>query len=261
MKNTIIKAIVALLFLGAFVGGFVLWHKWEMNSAQSELTAQINKENQVKKELEEVISKLKTENVELTDNNNSLSGKISVLTSKIDDLLTKDVVVFDAGKVKDEIRNIGELASIEYYYQNVGVLDANKQFSFWNHNIPFSGKKAVIKMDGMIKAGIDMSTVKVEYDESASKIIVSHSPAIILSNELDEDTFQSIVEDESIINQLTSEDHNELRRQIKEVAVENAEKSKVLVLAEERARQLIQNVLEAIPNVKENCKIEFKKVS
>ena len=72
----------------------------------------------------------------------------------------------------------------------------------------------------------------------------------------------TVVEDEqSIVNKLTQEDHNNLRKQIKEKALENAKKSNVLEVADERAQLLIKDMIESFPNVKGNYTVRFVVVS
>ena len=83
----------------------------------------------------------------------------------------------------------------------------------------------------------------------------------ILSNELFEKSFKIYEEKDSVWNPITLTESNELRIQIKEKAEQNAIDNQILDQADERARQLIQSVIEAGPNIKGNYKIKFQALS
>ena len=70
-----------------------------------------------------------------------------------------------------------------------------------------------------------------------------------------------VTDEQSIFNKLTQEDHNNLRKQIKEKALDNVEKSNALSLADERAKLLIKDLIESIPNVKGNYEVKFENAS
>ena len=269
-----IKRIAALtvlvLILAAAAAGY-LWHREQMKTLRTELTTEYEKE----KRLEDRIAAIRAESDSLEKQNQSQSSQIQSqsqtieeleqkakeLTEKIDELLTEEVAVFDAGAVMEEIRNISELATVEYRYTNVGTLDSSKTFSFIDWKVPFSDKVAIVTMDGVIKAGTDLSQAKVTCNEKKKVITVTLPEAKILSNELFEQSFKVYEEKDSVWNPITLDESNELRVQIKEKAKQNAIDNKVLDEAGSRAQQLIQKLIEALPDVKGRYKIEFKKAA
>ena len=259
--------VVAVLILAGVIGAYG-WHRKQMKSLRTELTTEYEKE----KRLEERIEKIRAESASLEQLNHSQSDQIQSqsltieeleqkadeLAKKLDDLLTKEVAVFDAGAVLEEVRNISELATVEYRYTNVVTLDSSKTFSFIDWKVPFSDKVAIVTMDGVIKAGTDLSQVKINCNENKKLITVSLPKSKILSNELFEQSFKVYEEKDSVWNPITLDESNELRVQIKDKARLNAIANNVLNEATDRAKQLIQKLIEAAPDVKGHYKIEFR---
>ena len=254
VKIILITAVTLIFILAVAVVVFVSWHNAKMTALSEEL---ISAQEQEQK-LEGIIAEIKGDNTALNDKNKSLLEEVDELKTKIQDLLTEDEIVFDAGAVMEEIQNISELATIEYRYTNVGTLDASKKFSFVDWKVPFSDKTAIVTMDGIIKAGIDLSQVQIACSEAQKIITVSMPASTILSNELKEDSFMVYEEKDSAWNPITLDDSNELRKQIKEKAEQNAIDNQILTQADERAAQLIQSIIESSPNVKGNYKITWK---
>lgn len=250
MKTKLIIAAVSVAAVACIIGGIAIGikHKNEMTALQTQLELQHDSELK----LQEVISDLKSENLSLTNEKESLADQIAELT-------TEEVIVFNAGVVMDEIKNISELASVEYRYTNVGTLDSARVFTFMKEwKVPFSKKAAIVTMDGVIKAGIDLSQVKIESNENKKTITVKMPESRILSNELDEKSFKVYQEDESVWNQITLTDSKELRDQIKKQAEQNAVENKILEQASDKAEQLVRSIIEATPGIKETYQISFE---
>ena len=250
MKTKLIIAAVSVAAVACIIGGIAIGikHKNEMTALQTQLELQHDSELK----LQEVISDLKSENLSLTNEKESLADQIAELT-------TEEVIVFNAGVVMDEIKNISELASVEYRYTNVGTLDSARVFTFKKEwKVPFSKKAAIVTMDGVIKAGIDLSQVKIESNENKKTITVTMPESRILSNELDEKSFKVYQEDESVWNQITLTDSKELRDQIKKQAEQNAVENKILEQASDKAEQLVRSIIEATPGIKETYQISFE---
>lgn len=250
MKTKLIIAAVSAAAVACIIGGIAIGikHKNEMTALQTQLELQHDSELK----LQEVISDLKSENLSLTNEKESLADQIAELT-------TEEVIIFNAGVVMDEIKNISELASVEYRYTNVGTLDSARVFTFMKEwKVPFSKKAAIVTMDGVIKAGIDLSQVKIESNENKKTITVTMPESRILSNELDEQSFKVYQEDESVWNQITLTDSKELRDQIKKQAEQNAVENKILEQASDKAEQLVRSIIEATPGIKETYQISFE---
>ena len=256
--NKILAAVCAavLVFAVLFISVSV-WHKKQVRMLED----QIAQNEIMTKRVEEAKKKLQEEYDIAIEEKSGLEQSLHDAMEKIDSMIAEKKVVLDAQEIESQISEISELATIEYRYTNVGVLDEKKQFSFWNQKIPFTGKCAVIVMDGTIKAGIDFPKVKVSTNNVKKTVTVAVPASTVLSNELDEGSMTVVTDEQSIFNKLTQEDHNNLRKQIKEKAQDNVEKSNALSLADERAQLLIKDLIESIPNVKGNYEVKFENAS
>lgn len=267
LKQQLMIAGAALVLFGGTVGGVCIWHNHEMRELRNELEGQNRPNPEVDTQTKDALERLAEENDSLRKAVDKAMEEKSELSKIADDLkqelekVTNPVVEVDAEQVEAEIRSISELATIEYKYTNVGVFSGEIDFDFdWlnGKKIPFTGKEAVISMDGTIKAGIDFSKVKVVCDDAKKTVTVKLPPSQYLSNELDESSLKTIIDEQSVFNKLKQEDHNHLRKQIKETAVEYADKNNILGQADERAKTMIKDILEAIPNLKGNYEIVFE---
>ncbi len=272
VKKKLVIACAALLLFAVAAGGVFIWHNHAMKALRDDYEHQQAAKNaELDAKTQEALERLADENESLRDAVNKATEEKSELKKLADDLktevekLTNPVVHVDAEQVEAEIRSISELATIEYKYTNVGVFSGEIDFDFdfdWvkGKKIPFTGKEAVISMDGTIKAGIDFTKVRVRCDDASKTVTVSLPASQYLSNELDEDSLKTIIDEQSVFNKLKQEDHNHLRKQIKDTAIEYADKNKILEQADERARILIKDIIEAIPNLKGNYEIKFETI-
>ena len=257
MKKILAAVCAAVLVFAVLFISVSVWHKKQVRMLED----QIAQNEIMTKRVEEAKKKLQEEYDIAIEEKSGLEQSLHDAMEKIDSMIAEKKVVLDAQEIESQISEISELATIEYRYTNVGVLDEKKQFSFWNQKIPFTGKCAVIVMDGTIKAGIDFSKVKVSTNNVKKTVTVAVPASTVLSNELDEGSMTVVTDEQSIFNKLTQEDHNNLRKQIKEKALDNVEKSNALSLADERAQLLIKDLIESIPNVKGNYEVKFETAS
>lgn len=257
MKKILAAVCAAVLVFAVLFISVSVWHKKQVQMLED----QIAQNEIMTKRVEEAKKKLQEEYDIAIEEKSGLEQSLHDAMEKIDSMIAEKKVVLDAQEIESQISEISELATIEYRYTNVGVLDEKKQFSFWNQKIPFTGKCAVIVMDGTIKAGIDFSKVKVSTNNVKKTVTVAVPASTVLSNELDEGSMTVVTDEQSIFNKLTQEDHNNLRKQIKEKALDNVEKSNALSLADERAQLLIKDLIESIPNVKGNYEVKFENAS
>ncbi len=141
--------------------------------------------------------------------------------------------------VKEKLSEIGELATMEYYYTNVGKFENSLQFRDWT--IPLTGKSFMVSYDGCIKAGIDMS--KVTVDVTDNTINISMPKAQILSHEIYEDSFQVFDETNNLFNPIKVEDYNSFSADQKAVNEQNAFAKGLLEQAQESAQDSIRNLI------------------
>lgn len=189
-----IAVIAAAVLLAAGIITVYVLHRAQMNALRNDLTLEYEKERRMEERIEAIRQERDSLNGEnqaqsntikdQSDKIDELEQKAKEMADKIDELLTEEVTVFDAGAVMEEIQNISELSTVEYRYTNVGTLDASKKFSFIDWKVPFSDKTVIVTMDGKIKAGTDLSQVKITGNEWKKEITVSMPKASILSQQI-----------------------------------------------------------------------------
>lgn len=247
MTKVIKKTLIIALVFAIAAAGFYWWHTSEMTSLSRQLLDEQARRELINQRIQDIQEKLVS----------SESEKESLL-ERIDALLTEEVVAFDSDAILEEIREIGELATMEYRFTNVGTLDAVDKFSFVDWTVPFSRKTAVVTMDGVIKVGIDVSNVSITVDEDSKTIYVQLPEARILSTELFEDSMVAYIEEESLFSNITLEDSSDLRDEIKAKAERNALESGLLTQAHDQAGVIIRCLIEAVPSVKDTYSIVIR---
>lgn len=244
----VLGIILAVVLLAAGVGGGLhLYYTKQVDAVRQQLTEEQEQEDLLQQKLQEMGVELDT-----------TKGEKDSLLQRIDEMLTEDVVVFNAAAVKEEIQEIGELATVEYLYTDVGTFDASKTLFKTDWKLPLTQKSALITMDGVIKAGIDVEAVNITCDEAARTITVDIPEAKILSNELDENSLQVYNEKNGLFNEVTLEDGGSLRSEIKEKAQAKALENGILQQAEENAKYVIQSIIESTPSIKETYTITYQ---
>lgn len=249
MKTILKTMAMILLFLVVLVllgcGGY-----WYYTKTLGDLKTQIISEQEQKALLEQRVSDIKGELEKAEQENQTLADKIN-------SMMVEDVYFFDAAAIMEEIKEIGELATVEYRYTNVGTLDASKKLFKTSVNIPGTKKTVVMTMDGIIKVGVDVDGISISSDEASKTIKITLPKARLLSNELDENSIQIYDETDGMFNPITLEDSSTLRNEIKMKSEQNAQVNGVFEQAEENAKIILRCILEAIPGLKDTYKIQF----
>lgn len=240
------KLLTIIIIIAIIFAGFFIYH----NVSMENLKTQIISEQEQKKTLDERINEIKQKLSLKEEENSSLSEQVKSLTVEND-------TVFDSDEISSKIQEIGELAAMEYCYTNVGTVDDTLQIKNTNINIPLTKKTVVVTMDGIMKIGIDVKDIKVKCDKKYKTITITLPKAKILSNELDENSLRIYDETNGLFNPVTIEDSSKIRNEIKAKSAENAEKNGVFDIALNNAKKMIQCIVESVPGVKGNYKINF----
>ena len=143
--------------------------------------------------------------------------------------------------LRENLADIGEMATQEYYFTEIGTYDSSKKIK--NFEVPFTTTRFVYSYDGMIKAGIDFASVEVEKNDLTKIITVKVPKSRILSSEIDENSFQIYAEEQSIFNQLSISNFNDTTAQMKANAEEKAIKKGLLDNADANAKLIINNFI------------------
>lgn len=154
-----------------------------------------------------------------------------------------------------EIRDIGELATVEYLFTDAAKFSDSKQFNNWD--IPFTEKSFILKWDGVIKAGILVEDVQIEVSESEKKLLVTLPQAQILSYSVDSDSVEVLDEKNNILNEITVSDKVKFDADTEAAMRQRAIDNGILEKARENAESIIEKILTANPAVRGSYEITF----
>ena len=102
--------------------------------------------------------------------------------------------------IEEAIAPASDLVILSYKYKDAAtVADVKKFFGF---EIPATKSKAVFTYTGAIKVGFDIAKVNIAIDDDSKTITLSLPPFGIISNEIDLDSFEFVLEDSSPFNPL-----------------------------------------------------------
>lgn len=176
-----------------------------------------------------------------------LNAEIIELKKELDKAREINVAV-----IESQVNSIGELASAEYKYTNASLFENSKKaFKF---DIPITKKTFILKYNGVIKAGFDITDPNIKID--GDTIIVMLPPPKILSHEIDFKNAEVLNEKNGLFNSISVTDVNEFYAQSKDAmdtyAIENDLKDAAL----SNAKVLIENLLNANPAIRDNYKVK-----
>ncbi len=120
----------------------------------------------------------------------------------ISSLTTKNNLEKKSDFVSEKLISISELATSRYDYSN--ILSIKNSLSFKDITIPFTEKSFVIKYNGYIAAGLDLSTATFSIDKNILTITIP--PCSILTHNVNEDEVFIFDEQTSIFNKLSMDD-------------------------------------------------------
>lgn len=152
----------------------------------------------------------------------------------------------DIAVIEKKVNSIAELSTIEYYYTTLAKYENYKDFYGWK--IPLTTTKFFITYDGVIKAGIDLSKVKVSI--VGKTVLIEIPKATVLSHEVKYDTMQIVDETYSIFNRITITDYNNFMLNEAKTMVTKAANDGLFQKAQQNAIRIIQDLIE--PLIPEN---------
>jgi hypothetical protein len=152
--------------------------------------------------------------------------------------------------IQSEITKISELATATYTYTNADKYQLNPKKVF-GIDLPFTDSSFVVKYDGKIKAGVDMSKVKVS--TRGTKVIIKMPDAEILSNEINNIDY---LDDSDIFRRISHGDAADFIESQQKVMAKKAEEAGLLKEADKNAKTYLKGlVYKMLP---EDYTVEFK---
>jgi len=237
-----VAAIVASIAVIAIVVSTVLF----VNSFHENrrLKDELERQRQLAEDLEEHANKQKSE--------------LDKLQEKVDELLNIQEAepVITTAQIEEQLASVRELVTQKYIYTNADRGEYNKTW-LWGWDMPFSDKSLLIRYDGTIKAGIDLSAVQVDVDEEKRKVTVILPGSTITDNNVPQDTVQVYETKDGLFNKVTIDDSNALISEGKKTMEAKAVERGLLTEADAEAKALIKAFLSLIPGM-ENYTLEVK---
>lgn len=164
------------------------------------------------------------------------------------DRLSEPVAVYEKATkeislslIESEIKNIGELATVEYLYTDAGKFEDPKEL--FGMNIPFTTKSFIAKWDGIIKAGIEIDKITVDINHTNKEITIFMPNAAILSHEIDNNSIETLDEKNGLFNPLKVEDIREFDSISKDAMENRAIENGILDKAYENAENIIETLV------------------
>lgn len=147
----------------------------------------------------------------------------------------------DLAEILSEIRDIGELATVEYFYTDASEYQAPAEFFGEKIPLDITTKSFIAKWDGTIKAGIDVAKVTVEENKANKTITVSLPPVQILSHVTD--NYETLFEKDGLFNEIRVDDVREFDETCKKTMEEKAIDRGLLENAEANAKVIIEKLV------------------
>ena len=157
--------------------------------------------------------------------------------------------------IDSEIKDIGELATVEYLFTDAAKFSDSKQIKDWN--IPFTEKSFVLKWNGVIKAGVKLDEVIIEVNEVAKTIIITVPSAEILSYEIDNESVEVLDEKDNIFNNITVSDKIKFDETTEEAMKKRAIENGLLLQAQKNAEDTLAVLIKTNPTVGNTYELTF----
>ena len=140
-----------------------------------------------------------------------------------------------------QLQTVQELVSVEYHYTNMGKFE--NQVDFYGWKVPFTTKSFIVSYDGVIKAGVDLSTARVQVDEATQTITITLPEGQILSHEIPEESIEVFDETHNLFNPITIEDYSGFQADQQGVMEEKALQAGLLTQAQDQAEAAVTGLL------------------
>ena len=149
----------------------------------------------------------------------------------------------DMTVVKQTLEASSDLVTQKYVYTDAIYDEDCLHFIV---DLPFTTKKVGFTYKGVISAGYDLSKTGIRVNEKDKQLILTLPELKIVAHEIDEDSYQYTVQEESIFNSYTPEDMTDLQKRLKKRMVKSAEQDEEFkASAEENARTVLTNFLQS----------------
>ena len=144
--------------------------------------------------------------------------------------------------IEGKLADASDLVTVEYRYTNAASQESSLKIKGWT--IPLTTKRFVVRYDGVIKAGIDISKVEISVVDMLIGVKIPKSA--IISHEIDQSSLEVLDETKNIFNPIQVEDYNSFQAEQKKLCERNALSKGLLEEADENARHVIKELIESM---------------
>lgn len=162
--------------------------------------------------------------------------------------------VITAELLNNRLENVSNLVTTEYYYTNMGKFENQNNFYGWK--VPFTKKQFILSYDGKITAGIIGDDLLSEVEEN--KVTLTVPKAEIMTHEIFYDTITVFDEQNTLFNPIKLEDYNGFYENQRVVMEEKAIASGLLDGANDRTKEIVNDLIEFIKGLNPEVEIVVK---
>ena len=164
-------------------------------------------------------------------------------------ILTICIGIFIGNRINDHsntieygFKDVGKLVTQEYRIRK--VKDASQDRKILNIlSIPLTNSKLIFSLEIEVLAGIDFT--KIEYNEKNEIIKIKLPKAKVYKYYEVKNSFITYIDEESIFNDIKSEERKKLEEELLEEAKTEAINNGILDKAEENAKKIIENMIKS----------------
>lgn len=155
--------------------------------------------------------------------------------------------------IQEKVEKLVELASVRYNYTD--VVDYKESLQLSGMDIPLTQKKFIIKYEGYLKAGVDLTSIEVDIKNEGT-IEISMNKALVLDNVINEEDVTFFDERDGLFNKLSFKDLYAVLVGQKEKVEKDALDRGFLNQAEDNAEEILLSLLREMGY--KNIIIKFK---
>lgn len=145
--------------------------------------------------------------------------------------------------LKAFIEDIGDLVTVEYNYTD--ILTYKDSLTLMDMKIPFTDKSYIIKYNGYIKAGVDLSKAVVK-DIKETSVELDVPVATITDSVLDEKSMVILDQKNNIFNPLDLGDYQDTLKKELNARELKAKKDGLLERAQDNADKILRKLLQGL---------------
>lgn len=151
--------------------------------------------------------------------------------------------------IAESIREISELATLEYDYTYIGEFKKSRQldFSFINVDVPFTEKKFIASFDGTIKYGVNIKQIEEPVVDDVNKTITFTMPEVVLlSHEIDFDSVKLWHKENNLFDPIQPSDTVEFQKENQEKAEKQAIKRGIIKKVKDHTTSVITSFIHSL---------------